>query len=335
MQAVRPVVVLFVSVLSLCACSSWFEGPCARPPLVTTSGHPDDGGVAVHWWEPDGQSRALDPGEIAWEAVLSPDGTTVAFAAPEGGYSDTHGYSQSRVALVSVETGEVTRVSSDVPDANVGSLQWSSDGSEVAFIRSTDALREIVAARVEDGVERRLLTLVDGHSNQFAWSSDGHELLVHFAPSLLPSPPPAPGQTPRSPKEELWRYSLDTGDHVVVETPHSWISEIAWSPGGRFVAMSADIPGTTRPRLYVLDLESGMSSPVDRRRGFPTSLTWSGSYLLYTYWLRTPGNPLHLMRWDSRSQDRERVDRPGLENVLDRSGMISAPNCGSWEPSRQ
>jgi WD40 repeat protein len=208
------------------------------------------------------------------------------------------------------------------------------EGSEVAFTRSRDGgrEREIVAARVEDGEERTLLILSDGQPNQFAWSSERQALLVRAAWSVLAPPASAPGRPPELPHEELWLYSLDTGDHVVVETPHSSITEFAWSPDGRFVAMAADIPGTTRPRLYVLDLESGISALVDRRRGFPTSLTWSGPYLLYTYFLRTPGNPVVLMRWDSRSRDRDRVDRPGLENVLDRSGMISAPRCSSPIP---
>jgi dipeptidyl aminopeptidase/acylaminoacyl peptidase len=325
---------VLVSVLSVSACTSWISGPCAAPPLVTTSGYPDAGGVVLHWWQPDGGSRSFDAGEIAWQAVVSPDGSTVAFASPDEGYSDTNGYGTSHVALLSLETGEVTRLSSDVPDARVDSLQWSVEGSEVAFTRSRDGgrEREIVAARVEDGEERTLLILSDGQPNQFAWSSERQALLVRAAWSVLAPPASAPGRPPELPHEELWLYSLDTGDHVVVETPHSSITEFAWSPDGRFVAMAADIPGTTRPRLYVLDLESGISALVDRRRGFPTSLTWSGPYLLYTYFLRTPGNPVVLMRWDSRSRDRDRVDRPGLENVLDRSGMISAPRCSSPIP---
>jgi dipeptidyl aminopeptidase/acylaminoacyl peptidase len=327
-NAVRPAVALLVSVLSLSACSSLLLGPCASPPLVTTSGHPEGGGLAVHWWEPDGSSVALDPGRLGWDAVVSPDGTTVAFDSPEGSYSDSNGYPKSRVALLTIETGEVTPVSADIPNSTVGDLRWSSDGSEVAFVRRVDDVREIVAVRVDDGAERSLITLNDRQSGSFDWSSDGRELLVPTY-SNLPAPlPPAP-----QPTMELRRYSIETGDYVAVDTPHSSIGHIAWSPDGRFVGMSADIPGTARPwRLYVLDLESGISSPIDRRRGGPASLTWSGSYLLYTYWLRVGDDPLVLMRWDSRLQDRELVDRPGIENVLHRFGSISAPTCGAWNP---
>src|SRR5919206_489931 len=74
---------------------------------------------------------------------------------------------------------------------------------------------------------------------------------------------------------------------------------IAWSPDGRYVAMGANIPGTTRDRLYVLDLDTGVSSPIDRRRGNPESLTWSGRFLFYLYYVWTPDDARYLMRWDS------------------------------------
>jgi Tol biopolymer transport system component len=128
--------------------------------------------------------------------------------------------------------------------------------------------------------------------------------------------------------EELRRYSLDTGYYLVVDTPHQFINQIAWSPDGRYLAMAADIPGEGRRRLFVLDLESGESSPLDRRRGGPQALTWSGRYLIYTYFVWTPDDRLYLMRWDSRSERRRQVDRPGMDSVLTRFGSISAARCG-------
>lgn len=35
-------------------------------------------------------------------------------------------------------------------------------------------------------------------------------------------------------------------------------------------------PDTTRTRLFVLEVGTGDSLPVDRRRGGPGSMTWSG-----------------------------------------------------------
>ena len=129
----------------------------------------------------------------------------------------------------------------------------------------------------------------------------------------------------------LWRYSIETGEHVVVPTPHTSIRDIAWSPDGRLVAMAADIPGTGRNRLYVLDLETGDSHPVDRRRGGPTSMSWSGPYLFYTYYDWTGEDQVVLRSWDSTTGERSRVSAPGVPDPVFPSAWeatVSAPRCG-------
>jgi dipeptidyl aminopeptidase/acylaminoacyl peptidase len=317
----RAALALCLATLSMSACASTngASTACADPPLATTSGNTVSGEFAIHLWKRDGRLETLTPGPVDGGprrgAALSPDGATVAFALAEGEYSDSLGYPKTRVAVLSLETREVTALSSDIPNAKVSHLHWSADGSEIAFIRSSRGPTEIVAVDVEDAEERTLLRLDDRHNNAFAWSSDGRELLVPVP--TRPDTPPGSG----APEYELWRYSLDTGDYEVIATPHPGIRDLAWSPDDRLVAMSANTPGTTDPRLYVLDLESGTSTPVDRRGGVPVGLTWSGPYLLYTE------DALHLMRWDSRSKERARVNRPQLDEVLDQAGIISAPRC--------
>jgi Tol biopolymer transport system component len=279
----------------------------------------------VHLWQRDGEQKALTADRVygGWNGggALSPDGSTVAFSLGDGEYSEGTGYPQSRAAVLSVETRDVTVLSSDIPDANADHLQWSADGSEVAFIRwPRDDAREIVAVDVDDGDERTLLRLNDRQFGGFAWSSDGRELLV---------PTSSHGRGwigPRDP-EELWRYAIDTGDHEVIATPHDFILDIAWSPDDRLVALTGAIAGA-EPRLYVVDLESGTSALVDRRSGWPVALTWSGPYLLYTFEVSRPDEALYLMRWDSRSKERARLDRPGLDDVLDPNASISASRCG-------
>jgi dipeptidyl aminopeptidase/acylaminoacyl peptidase len=299
--------------MSACASTNGASTACADPPLVTTSGNTVSGEFAIHLWQRDGRLETLTTGPVDGGprrgAALSPDGATVAFALAKGEYSDSLGYPKTRVAVLSLETREVTALSSDIPSATVTHLHWSADGSEIAFIRSA----EIVAVDVEDAEERTLLRLDDRHDNAFAWSSDGRELLV----PTMPDTSPGSGE----PEYELWRYNLDTGEHEAIATPHPFITGLAWSPDDRLVAMAATIPGSTEPRLYVLDLESGTSAPVDRRRGGPVGLTWSGPYLLYA------DDALHLMRWDSRSKERARVDRPQMDEVLDQAGIISAARC--------
>jgi Tol biopolymer transport system component len=223
---------------------------------------------------------------------------------------------------MSLESRKVTLVSADLPDTTVINLQWSVDGSAVAFTRlSNGGPRKIVAARVEDGDERILLELENGRQfGMFAWNSVRRELLVPTEPTTSP-------RLPALPKGELRRYSTDTGQYTVVDTPHELIDRVAWSPDGRLLAMAANIPGAIRTRLYVLDVSSGSSTAVDLRRGGPFSMTWAGPYLFYSYEVSTPDDRLYLMRWDSRSKDRQQVDRPGLDDVLGRFGAISAPRC--------
>ena len=329
MRVVRATVSSAVVVLSLSGCTSWVvAAACADPPLVTTTAlDPVSGDTTVSLWHPDGRRTELTSGRAGPGAVISPDGRSVAFPVPEGEYSDSLGYAKSRVAVQSVGTGDLTLLSADVPDAWVGYLQWSPDGSEVAFLRDLGAVREIAAVRVEDGAERRLLELDAGQFGSFGWSSDGRELLVPTSLDMLVPP----SEWPPEPRTELRRYSVDTGDHVVVDTPHTNIGPVAWSPDGRLVAMTANIPGTDRPRLFVLDVESGVSTAVDRRRGGPQSMTWSGPFLLYVYEVWTPDDARYLMRWDSTSQERARLDRPGLDAAVGWFGAISAPRCGGWD----
>ena len=58
-------------------------------------------------------------------------------------------------------------------------------------------------------------------------------------------------------------------------------------------------------------------------------MTWSGPYLLYVYMVWGPGQVQdhQFMRWDSRTQEREQVDRPGLSNEQGTYTDISAPRC--------
>ena len=90
--------------------------------------------------------------------------------------------------------------------------------------------------------------------------------------------------------------------------------------------MQTFIPGTDRLRLFVLDIETTDLVAVDLRPGVPESLTWSGPFLLYTYEVGEESVPA-LMSWDSRTQRRSVLERPGLDRFV--LGPISAPRCDS------
>ena len=333
MKIAGPDAVLWVILVLLagtaCAPPAADVTECADPPLVTVTGEESSPGNAVVLWGPSGRVDALIPDPATAEPAMSPDGRTVAFISGKGDPSDSTGFDESRVGVVSVETREVTLLSASVQGSLVGDLQWSTDGSEVAFIRYGNDAREIMAVRLEDGEERRLLNVTEFESGSFNWSPDGRELLVPTSPD--PDLPPLTGPPWRYP-DELRRYSVETGEYLTVENDHTFIVDVAWSPDGRLVAMETDSPGTGRIRLWVLDLETGDSQPVDRRRGGPRSISWSGPYMIYTYneYFGGTDSQLMLMRWDSRSQERARISRPGLDRFAHHLATISAPRCAGW-----
>lgn len=302
-------------VVTCAACTSFAEtAECGAPPLVAMSGAasaPLDTDPAIELWAPDGESEVLSEDPGASSPALSPDGLTVAFSLGEGEWSDGAGWDSSRVALLSVTSGEVSLLSSEVPGAEVSFLEWSATGTEIAFLRSGPDGREIAAVDVETGEERRVLPLGEGQGD-FAWSPDGTEMVV-----------PTRVRADETTFVELRRYFLGSGHHIVV-TVESGIRNPAWSPDGRWVAMETLLPETTDLRLVVLDTETGELAVVDPRSGEPGSLTWSGPFLLYAYDVGPEQVPT-LMSWDSRTKRRAPIERAGLERFL--TGPISASRC--------
>jgi hypothetical protein len=301
-------------VVTCTACTSFAEtAECSAPPLLTMTGDASDPVASpptIELWHPDGGSEVLSDEPAASWPVMSPDGEIVAFALGEGEWHGAEGWDSSRVALLSVSSGDVTLASREMPGAEVSNLEWSSNGAEIAFLRVGPDVREIAAVDIETGEERRVIPLSEGEGD-FTWSPDGTEMLV---PARV-----AAGV-------ELRRYFLGSGHNVVVTTVETGIRKPSWSPGGRWVALQTFIPGTDRLRLFVLDSETGEMLPVDLRQGGPESLTWSGPFLLYTYDVGPELTPA-LMSWDSRTLRRTTVERPGLDRFV--LGPISAPRCDS------
>jgi Tol biopolymer transport system component len=306
------------SVLVTCAaCTSFAEtAECGAPPLIAMSGAasaPLDSHPAIELWNPDGESEVLTDDSGASSPVLSPDGGTVAFALGEGEWTEGAGWDSSRVALMSLRSGDVSLLSAEVPGAEVSFLEWSTNGAEIAFLRTGPDGREIAAVDVETGEERRVLPLGEGQGD-FTWSPDRTEMMV-------PTRVRADGNT----FVELRRYFLGSGHHIVV-SQQGGIRNPAWSPDGRWIALETFLPNTQELRLFLLDDETGELTPVDLRSGEPGSLTWSGPFLLYTYSAGPDTAPI-LMSWDSRTQRRAPIERAGLERFL--TGPISASNCDS------
>lgn len=195
------VALLPVATLLVVACGgSGSTASCADPVPVTSAGQDMQTGASdLHLWQPDGDREPLPVDRPGWGPVLSPDGRSVAFVRLEGEYTDTLGIDRSRVAVVSLESGNVDFLTPNVPGIRGYDLQWSADGTEIAFSRTTGETLEIAAVGGADGVQRTLVPSAENYHGSFSWSSESDEVLLIdlVAPEEL---------TP------LRRYSVDTGD---------------------------------------------------------------------------------------------------------------------------
>jgi len=109
---------------------------------------------------------------------LSPDGKRVAFVW-DGGAENNHD-----IYVKPVDRDALVRLTNDpAPECCPG---WSPDGSQVAFLRPTDAGADLVVVPAEGGAEQRIASL-SYLGEQICWSSDGALIAVEDRP---PGEPP-------------------------------------------------------------------------------------------------------------------------------------------------
>ena len=128
-------------VVTCTACTSFAEtAQCSRAAAAHDDRRPrpirSPARPTIELWHPDGGSEVLSDEPAASWPVMSPDGETVAFALGEGEWSDGQGWDASRVALLSVASGDVTVLSREVPGAEVSYLEWSTTERRSPFRRS-------------------------------------------------------------------------------------------------------------------------------------------------------------------------------------------------------
>lgn len=196
------------------------------------------GGLAV--WSPDGSRIAFSRSEDgeSWVYVMrsdgsdlervargqwlawSPDGTRLAVTRIEvverpqdGGYIPA----QETLWLLDLDSGSERRLTE--PEVSVSnSLAWAPDGSLIAFGDRLIA---------EDGTEVLRLDLGDMFSEQ-PWSPHGEDLAVIDA-------------DPSGADVGISLLSVDTGElRTLVAAGAVWPTQVAWSPDGRVLTLTAD-----------------------------------------------------------------------------------------------
>ncbi len=230
-------------------------------------GHLRSGAVATAhaaraWTVSERRVITSDPGAER-RPQLSPDGTRVAFAAPDP-------VATSRVVVRSIEPSQTVHVT------NGGSEQemlpaWSPDGDRIAFERVREGGCTMYVASSLGGDEREVGACRDVTVNYFDWTPDGRGLIT------------AQSRTGGG-DLALVRLDLDSGAREFLKyarTEEDQDLEPHYSPDGRFIAFRRGVAPYSD--LYVMPAAGGAVRQVTHVASRIRGHTWTrdGSALVF------------------------------------------------------
>jgi Tol biopolymer transport system component len=307
--------------------------------IVFTTQGPDDMVPLITVMDVDGSDvRVLGPGlEPAW----SPDGSMIAFSAPEPGPE------QSAAIFVMNADGSDIRQLTDSPKGTFDEgPSWSPDGSRIVFSRNPvdlsgvdplpagNSRRDLYTVSV-DGTD--LTKLVGGPTDDFGpdWSPDGSR--ITFARFVDPTSD-GPDSLP-----QIWTIAQDGTDAIQLTRSGRSAQDPAWSPDGSILSFSdggSDIYliGADGEGLHRLKIPSGWGEEAES----PYGASWSpnGTRLAFS-----AGGELGLDVFvvDLDGSNLQRLTSPGTndaspswgvpldDNVVDRS-PTDAPSTPAPSP---
>jgi flagellin-like hook-associated protein FlgL len=220
-------------------------------------------------------------GGQSFEATFSPDGRSIAFRSSASNLvaGDTNGVSD--VFVKSLDTGVVTRISTDASGTQVFGESWSAsfspDGRYVAFSSAatnlvpgdTNGVDDAFIKDLETGAVTRISTdslgaqALGGHTYNVSFSADGQSVVFESSATNLVS-----GDT--NTRYDIFIKNLTTGAVTRVSTDSSGgqmmtgnSNSPSLSADGRFVVFhsqaSALVPGDTNAQtdVFLKDLKTG------------------------------------------------------------------------------
>ncbi len=175
---------------------------------------------------------AVEHGELdaqgeEWEAVVSPDGTRVAYTfSPRGDLNRTE------IRVVDVAGGRV-RALTGAPAIHERSPRWSPDGGWIAYLSELSGWYELHLVAAEAG-EGRQLTSESADFSAHRWDRDGTRLVATRG---------------RRGRHDLVLVSAESGDVRQLAPGGTW-AEPQWTADGAIVATYED--QATAPQLRLL-----------------------------------------------------------------------------------
>jgi len=127
--------------------------------------------------------RMTDDPYLVRDPQWSPDGRRIAFVTDRGEGTDLANliFGEPRIAILEVETGEVTVLPSQKGKSITP--QWGPDGNYLAFVSDRDGISDLYVQDLRDGRLFRLTRLITGvtglieSSPPFSWSRNGRRIV--------------------------------------------------------------------------------------------------------------------------------------------------------------
>ncbi|MFP3881623.1 MAG: TolB family protein [Actinomycetota bacterium] len=167
-------------------------------------------------------------------AVLSPDGSTMAFSSDASG--STHIY------LAGPDASSPEQITDE--NATNSGPEWSPDGTQIVYSSHSGDSWDIWIMNA-DGSDRRPLIEDEADSSSPAWSPDGTRIVFHSDQD---------GEA-----DNLYSYDLDTEEITQLTSGPASDRYATWSPDGEWIAFDSDRDGD-EPDIYILSMTDGTVS---------------------------------------------------------------------------
>jgi Tol biopolymer transport system component/DNA-binding winged helix-turn-helix (wHTH) protein len=228
--------------------------------------------------EAHGRFVALTGGGFnEFDPAISADGRRVAFVRRES--PDDTGQADLYISSQSGSTPE--RVTSTIEDERLP--VWSSDGTQIAFLRATAANCDIVIRSLQSGSERRVMRCPNRQEPHFAWDTAGRRLVHALADR---SATPLGSRIATTAIDPTTRFGANAAAQRVLTTPPPGVPgdhSPVISPDGRTVAFIRHTSGGNAD-IYIVPIEGGDARRLTFDEADLEGVAWSdnGRSIVYS-----------------------------------------------------